>query len=71
MRQANRALELRHKVTHAGYVPSLDEANLVLSCVRTILSIFELPEAYKGNWKRKPIRDLSPNAQDSGNQSAE
>ncbi|MBS0222353.1 MAG: hypothetical protein JSR91_16595 [Proteobacteria bacterium] len=55
MRQAQRALDLRHKVAHAGHVPSPEDANLVLSCVRTILSIFELPEIYKGNWKRKPI----------------
>jgi len=35
-------------------MPPLEEANLVLSCVRNILSIFELPDNYKGNWKRKP-----------------
>jgi hypothetical protein len=56
MRQAHQALQLRHRVAHAGHVPSLEEANLVLSCVRTILSIFELPDTYKGNWKHRPAQ---------------
>jgi len=53
MKQAHLALQLRHKVAHGGHTPSADEVNIVLSCVRTILSIFDLPEPYKSNWKLK------------------
>jgi hypothetical protein len=53
MKQAHRALRLRHDVAHSGYVPSSADANLVLSFVRTVLSIFDLPDSYKSTWKMK------------------
>ncbi len=53
IKKANEALEVRHKVVHRGYAPTKDDANVVLSFVRHILCIFEMPEAVKGDWKRK------------------
>ena len=53
MRHANEVLGLRHGVVHEGYSPTGDEANKVLSFVRTLLTILELPDQFKGNWKRR------------------
>ena len=53
MRRANEVLRLRHRVLHGSYCPTSDEANKVLSFVRTLFEIFELPEHFKGNWNRR------------------
>lgn len=53
MKRANEAREVRNKVVHKRGEPTLEETNAVLSIVRVILSILELPEAYKGDWKRR------------------
>lgn len=51
---ANKARAVRNRVVHKGHQPSIDEVNQVLSTARKILSILELPDLYKGNYKRKP-----------------
>ena len=53
MKRAKEVLQIRHDVTHCGHNPTLDEANMVLSFVRFILTIFERPESFKANWKLK------------------
>jgi hypothetical protein len=50
---ANEARLTRNKVVHKGHQPSIEETNQVLSSARKILSILELPDLYKGNYKRK------------------
>jgi hypothetical protein len=53
MRRANEVLCLRHGVVHKGHSPTSQEVNQVLSFVRTLLTILELPDQFKGNWKRR------------------
>jgi hypothetical protein len=53
MRRANEVLSLRHGVVHEGYSPTRDEVNKVLSYVRTLITILEVPDQFKGNWKRR------------------
>lgn len=53
MKPANEVLRLRHRVVHEGYHPTSQEVNQVLSFIRTLLTILELPEHFKGNWKRR------------------
>jgi hypothetical protein len=53
MRPANEALRLRHNVLHESYSPTREEVNKVLSFVRTLLTILELPDDFKVNWKRR------------------
>jgi hypothetical protein len=56
MRHANQVLTIRHNVVHRGHQPSLDDANTVVSLARVILSIFELPERFRADWKlREPL----------------
>lgn len=50
---ANEARLIRNKVVHKGYQPSIEEANQVLSAARQILSVFELPDLYKGNFRKR------------------
>ena len=50
---ANKARIIRNRVVHKGHQPSIDETNQVLSTARKILSILELPDLYKGNYKAK------------------
>ena len=52
--QANSARKMRNKVVHERAEPTLQEASVVLSTVRTILSILELADPFKGNWKLHP-----------------
>ena len=49
---AHEARETRNRVVHKGHRPSLEEANQVLSTARKILAILELPNLYKGNYKK-------------------
>lgn len=42
---------IRNKVVHHGHQPSMDETNSVLSAARKILSILELADTFKGNYK--------------------
>ncbi|WP_157505404.1 hypothetical protein [Geminicoccus roseus] len=53
IKNANWVLDVRHKVVHDGYNPSKDEVDRVLSFAKTLITIFEMPEDYKGNWKLK------------------
>jgi hypothetical protein len=53
MRRANDVLTLRHNVVHRGYQPNKADANTVISLARVILSIFELPEHFRADWKLK------------------
>jgi hypothetical protein len=53
IKRANEMRSIRNSVVHQRHEPSLDEVNHVLSVVHTILVILELPEKFKGNWKRK------------------
>lgn len=48
---ANEARLIRNRVVHNSHQPSLEETSQVLSTARTILSILELPDRYKGNYK--------------------
>lgn len=50
---ANYARLIRNKVVHKGHQPSIEEANQVLSTARKVLSILELPDLYKGNYRRR------------------
>jgi hypothetical protein len=59
MRVANEALCLRHRVVHEGYSPTEQELNQVLSFVRTLLVLLELPDQFRGNWKRRARRTFS------------
>lgn len=52
--EAKAARLVRNQVVHHGHQPSLDETKMVLGTARNILSILELPERYKGNYKSKP-----------------
>jgi hypothetical protein len=52
--RANSARKMRNKVVHQRADPTSQEAGLVLSTVRAVLSILELPEQFKGDWKRRP-----------------
>ena len=55
---ANDARLIRHRVVHKSYQPTLEETNMVLSTARKILSILELPDRFKGNYKsRLPSTD--------------
>lgn len=53
MKRAKEVLSIRHSVVHESYSPTIEEANKVLSFVRVLLTIFELPDQFKGNWKLK------------------
>jgi hypothetical protein len=53
IKRANEMRSIRNSVVHQRHEPSADEANHVLSVVHTILVILELPDKFKGNWKRK------------------
>ena len=53
IKRANEMRSIRNSVVHQRHEPSLDEVNQVLSVVHTILVILELPDKFKGNWKRK------------------
>jgi hypothetical protein len=53
MKRAKEVLCIRHSVVHESYGPSMDEANKVLSFVRALLTVLELPDQFKGNWKRR------------------
>lgn len=52
---ANEARNIRNRVVHKGHQPTLEEANQVLSTARKILSILELPDVYKGNYKARTV----------------
>ncbi|MEN3977202.1 hypothetical protein [Emcibacter sp. SYSU 3D8] len=51
IKKANEARVIRNNVVHSRSEPTLEQTNLVLSSVRTVLSIFELPDSFKGNFK--------------------
>ena len=53
MRRANEVRCLRHGVVHEGYSPTRDEADKVLSFTRVLLTVLEVPDQFKGNWKRR------------------
>jgi hypothetical protein len=47
------ALQIRHRVVHEGYRPDAEEADKVLSIVRTLILILEIPNKYKNGWQLK------------------
>lgn len=53
MRLAHEMVNLRHEVVHRGRVPTLKEVNSILSFVKHVISILELDDRYRKNWKRK------------------
>ncbi|MEX0697772.1 MAG: hypothetical protein WD099_09525 [Dongiaceae bacterium] len=53
MARAKKVLDIRHRVVHGGYTPSNDEVNMILSFIRSVLSIFELPDAFRAGWQLK------------------
>lgn len=53
IKRANEMRDIRNSVVHQRLEPSAEQANHVLSAVHTILVILELPDRFKGNWKRK------------------
>lgn len=54
LRQLSDAVQIRHGVIHKGYRPSAGELDEVLSTVRIITSILEIPNKYRMNWQLKP-----------------
>jgi hypothetical protein len=54
LRRFHGILEVRHKVVHRAYVPTPDEVNEVLSTIRHLISIWELPSRFRGNWQLRP-----------------
>jgi hypothetical protein len=53
IKRANEMRDIRNSVVHQRLEPSAEQANHVLSVVHTILVILELPDRFKGNWKRR------------------
>ncbi|TRW17273.1 hypothetical protein [Glacieibacterium frigidum] len=51
IKRANAVRELRNRVAHHGYHPTVEETNLALSTIRTIVGIFELPDTFRLDWK--------------------
>ena len=53
IKRANELRTIRNNVVHQRHEPTAEEVNHVLSVVHTTLAILELPDQFKGNWKRK------------------
>jgi hypothetical protein len=48
------AVQIRHRVVHGGFRPVAEEADKVLSTVRRLILIIEIPNKYKRDWQLKP-----------------
>lgn len=55
IKRANEMRSIRNNVVHHRHEPTPEEANHVLSVVHTIIAILELPDKFKGNWKRTAL----------------
>lgn len=53
IKRANEAREIRNRIVHQRSQPTMEDTNLVLSVVRTTLSIVEISDAFKGNWQSR------------------
>jgi hypothetical protein len=54
VRRIVEAVQIRHDVIHKGHQPTPDQADAVASTARLLLSILEVPNAFKGNWHLRP-----------------
>ncbi len=53
IREGNGVLEIRHCIVHRNHIPSKEEAARVLAFIRHMFSILEVPDDFKGNWRRR------------------
>jgi len=51
LRRFSNAVQVRHRVVHRGYVASAADVDEVLSTVRLIASVLEIPNKYRKNWQ--------------------